>query len=409
MSKQKFELGKAPQITILTCRGDLVVRGWHDVLSDVRGDQYDVQETEKGLTIESQGNLSLRLPYGASLLITELHGNLVVKQIEGEINLAEVKGNVVVKNIGDANIETVYGNLIAKNVDGTLSINEVHHDLVLRNIQAAHLYRINGDMAARNISGALSIKEALGDVNVRTVNGDLAIDKVRRDINLRNLGGVNRVEEVAGDIRLRGGLISGKHHFKANGDIVVTWPEDEPLIVAAVAPEISNRLVLEDPTQEGGRLSGRMGDGQTYLNLEADGRIILRSTHALGAAWDPFDEEEFGAGVAGIADVVSETISEKMNQLSQRLSEKFGPEYTQRLEEKVQAAARRAEEAVTRAEKAVKRSRWPGERAGWTPPTPAAPKEREVSAEEQLKILQMLEKGNITPEEANMLLDALEG
>ncbi len=71
-------------------------------------------------------------------------------------------------------------------------------------------------------------------------------------------------------------------------------------------------------------------------------------------------------------------------------------------------AAQKAERAVQRAMRQADRARRQAD--AWTPP-PASPKPKKkqpVSPEEQMKILNMLEKGIISVEEANTLLKALE-
>ena len=89
---------------------------------------------------------------------------------------------------------------------------------------------------------------------------------------------------------------------------------------------------------------------------------------------------------------------------------RFGPEFGQRMAEK---AARQAERAAERAERAGERARRKGEWRGRAPvadaPPPAAAARRTASPEEQMKILKMVETGAITPEDAGMLLEALEG
>jgi len=99
-------------------------------------------------------------------------------------------------------------------------------------------------------------------------------------------------------------------------------------------------------------------------------------------------------------------------EMSARMEERFGGDYAQRLAEK---AARKAEQAVARAARhAARHQRQANE---WyvppVPPVPPAPpyqkaRRRQPSAEEQVKILSMLEKGIISVDEAETLLRALE-
>jgi hypothetical protein len=92
----------------------------------------------------------------------------------------------------------------------------------------------------------------------------------------------------------------------------------------------------------------------------------------------------------------------------------FGPEFTARMEQQAMKAAAKAEQAAAKAvqqfEKSAKQMRWQSDHTMWKPATPTPPgKEAQATAEEQLKILKMVEKGIISPEDASTLLEAIEG
>jgi hypothetical protein len=267
------------------------------------------------------------------------------------------------------------------------------------------------------VNGAAKLKAVMGDVSLRTVNDGVTIGKGHRDVNLRNLGGVNMVEMVHGDIRLRGGLAAGKHVFEASGDIVVRWPIDTPLNVEATAPNIRSRLSFDEVTEEGNHFTGRIGDGETFLILEAQGRIILKELETPKDSWGmggSFDFD-FVADLEGLGDQINAEISSRMGQLSTRLEQEFGPEFSARLEKKAQEAAVKAEQAAEKAmrhaEKAAKKARWQTRGTAWVSPADASKKkstkQKKATEEEQIKILKMVEKGIISPEEANTLLEAI--
>ncbi len=99
-----------------------------------------------------------------------------------------------------------------------------------------------------------------------------------------------------------------------------------------------------------------------------------------------------------------------MSDWSSRFEREFGPEFASRMDKTAQEAAVRAERAARKAEKAIKKVRWQAEPGGTPHARPAAEsKERVATEEEQLKILRMVEKGIISPEEASALLQAIEG
>jgi hypothetical protein len=112
----------------------------------------------------------------------------------------------------------------------------------------------------------------------------------------------------------------------------------------------------------------------------------------------------------GMNENIEAEINQHMARLSRELEKKFGPEFRQEIETKI---ARKVEKATAKAEKAADKGRfrsWTFSEGVVSSPSATQPqREKSVSPEEQLKILKMVESGSITPEEAHMLLEALEG
>lgn len=420
MSKQRIETIKAPHIQ-LACEGDLRVNSWAESAVLIRGREVEIQDSQKAgeqalsdtLTIRGAGDLVVTVPAAASINISAVHGDVVAKNIEGAFEVAEANGDVSLNNMASIEVGVVHGDLSARNVSGAVTLNEVMGDASLRNISKIIANAIYGDFALNNTEGTVQVQSVMGDFSLRNVHGDINLETVHRDINLRNSSGLVHVAQVHGDIRLTGGLIPGKHHLKASGDIVLRWPKDAPLHVEAVAPKISNRLELLDVVEEEGRLSGRIGDGETFLILEANGRIILKDVQPTNE-WEDFDGTEFDFDLSGLGEKIAGEISTRMEELSHRLEENLGPAFTAKMEEQALKAAAKAEKAAAKAmqqvEKTARQVRWQSDHPMWksaAPPTPA--KERQATEEEQLKILKMVENGTISPDEASTLLEAIEG
>ncbi len=413
MAQERIETGKSPQLHI-TCHGDLLVKGWAESSVLINGDGYTAEEVEKGLVIESSGDLKLFVPAGAEINVPEVNGDLAAKNIDGEFLLHQVLGDLTVSNLGPVSVDTANGDIRIQNLSGTLGIGEVMGDLSIRNVEGIEVTSIYGDFAAKNVVGGVQIISAMGDVNLRTVNKDVTIDEGYRDVNLRNIGGRIKVLEAKGDIRLRGGLAPGKHTLNAQGDIVVRWPVIEPVNLEAKAASIKNRLILSDLVEKEGFLSGRLGDGETFLFLDAKGRIVLKEANRGQKSW----QQEAGAvfevdlDLNGLGDQISSEINYRIDEWSKRMETQFGPEFAYNIEKKAQEAANRAEKAAERAmrkaEKVAQKVKWQSDQSAWQPPARAATKEKKTSEAEQLKILQMVESGVISPEEATTLLEALE-
>lgn len=417
MGQEQFSTGKAPQISIAECHGNLVIRSWSEPAVLVNGNDYEANEIDEGLSIIARGDLKLMVPTLADLSIASVAGDVAIKNVDGAVSLVDAARDVVVSGLDTVKINTIRGDLSAKNIDGVVSVELVEGDAVLRNVGEVIITTVQGDVSLHNVNGSVQLEQVQGDLALRTINGDVAVTQGQRDAALRNLGGRNSLKRIQGDIRLYGGLASGEHSFNAEGDIVVRWPTGAPLELVATAPKIVNRLHFDKVVETGDNLTGHIGDGQTTVKLTAGGRIELKETPIVDNRWESegFGETgfdfDFGVDLAGLGERISREVSEHVSRITADIESKFGPEFTRRWEEKIM---RKAERAAEKAERAAEKARRRAERSmrqhgRWSPPPrPSAPK-RKATSEEQLKILRMVEKGIITPDEANTLLEALEG
>ena len=425
MAVQIIETKKQPIIEIENCNGDLEIRPWMELAVRASG-EYEFENKEGDLLFKSSEDLRLDIPEGSNLKIGTISGDLVVKNINGEISINNVLGDAVLTNLNLVKINEVHGDLSAKSLQGPIYVELIDGDVLLRNIgNDVSIAQINGDLAGYFINGAVSLKQVTGDVSLRTINGDIDIDLIRRDVNLRNLGGVCNIKKTLGDIRLMGGLAAGKHEFAAGGDIVVRWPVHAPIDLLAQGAEIKNKLPLMDVKDMESGFSGHIGDGETVVQLTAGGKILLKEAQLIDEKWNSGSDESFGmdfmVDLAGIGERVSAEVNHHLSKMTNQLENHFGPEFAQNISNKVtqqaERAARQAERAADKARKfaereATRADRW-NQATSSSKPHPSPPKPEptpnKTSTEEQLKILKMVENGTITPEDATILLEALEG
>jgi hypothetical protein len=429
MSQERIELGENPRLT-LECQGDLKIVGWSETAVLLKGADYETQETEDGLLIQSQGDLRLTAPGHAALTVRQAQGDLSIKQVSGPVNAADIFGDAMLVGLGQVKLQTVHGDLSAKQLAEPLNVETVYGDLSCRQIFGANVAIVHGDFTARYVSGDMRLGTVNGDVNLAYSSGGLSLEQGRRDVNVRQVEGLLQLKQVSGDIRLRGGLGEGEHYCQANGDIVVRWPADTPLNLDATAPTILNRLALEGLEEKEGRLVGSLGAGKTHLTLIANGRIILKESRQGQVEWEGGDEDfsfGFSLDFENLGERIGREVEAQMSRLSAEFQNQFGPEFAQKMAEKMtrqaEKAAARAERAAERAQQqAEKQTRWQSNWGAPPPPPPpprpakpgkptkaTKPPEPKATPEEQLKILKMVEQGVISPEEANTLLEAIEG
>ncbi len=405
MEKQTFKTEGVPTLSIVECRGDMTISG--SPKSDVflHAEQSDLEASQEGDTImvTCQSDLRVEAPYGASIQIQQVSGDLVIKRVQGSIVLGVVGGDLVLSRVGAATIE-----------------------------------KVGGDLSCRVVDGDLTVKKVQGDMSVRNVSGQVMIDLAGRDLGARELQGDAYAKEVQGDVRLRTAFLPGQeYHFKALGDIVARVPldTDADLTLRSGRDSIRIKAALEDKVEAGGQVTGRLGSGGAKVVLEAEKDLVLV---ARGTSWDQVGVDigtlgaeigvEFGTEFASLAEEIAAQVQAHMEGVSAQLEEKLA-----HLEVDVagidqraaQAAKRAAEQARKQIERAAERLRRKAEReaekarrradkARWKAnlsssrgaPTPE-PTGEPVSDTERLVILNMVAEGKISIEEAESLLEAL--
>lgn len=404
--KEQIATETHPTIRVESCKGNLIVRGWSEAALQIKGD-HKLQETEKGFVLSGEGELRLAVPEETMLFIGRVEGELSLKNIAGAVVIEEIRGDAALAGVGATEIARVHGDLSARKVNGVLTVEQVHGDAAIRHADEVVLRAVYGDLSARSVNGSCTIDLVSGDADLRGVDGDLFVGQGNRDVNVAGVSGQVEVAGVLGDIRLRGGLSRGEHTLEANGDVVVRWPSAASLAVVATGKQVNNHLSLVDVVQEDGRLTGHIGEGDCHLTLNAGGRVILKEQDMSGdGPWmGVYDDMGSGIGVdmANVAARIEAEMNNHLVRLTRDLESKFGAEFGQRISEKI---ARKSERAAERVRRRVDvRGRPAGADFATTPPSPVR---KTPSTEEQLKILKMVETGKITPEEAGMLLEALE-
>lgn len=419
MSGQRLETTDNPVVIIQEAHRDVVVKGWSDPVLVVNGQQVEVQETDKGFMITGQGDITIKLPAAATITILQAHRDLVVKGVTGDLTVGEVNRDVVLRRIGAAEIGRVHHDLVVRSAEGLVQIAEVQGDVSLRDAADVTLGTIHGDVSGRALNGHLIVKEIMGDLALRGVAGNVNLGVIHRDVSLKGIDGLVNLAQGRGDVRLLGPLAEGKHELHCQRDLVLRWPASAPMQLTATAPQIRNRLPLEEIVEGDGMLTGHLGKGGADLSLSAEGRIVLKPAEMVDEKWFAFafDDGDFDIEMGGLGDKISSEVNERMKdvrqklaQMSSELEERLGSKFSSRFEthasRMAEKAERVAEKALQKAEIALKQTRQKGAAAP-SPIAPVAPK-RAISPEEKLKILKMLEKGIINVEEADNLLAALE-
>ncbi len=420
MDKHTINTGMAPEIGIESIMGNLQVKGWDRPEVSIRANPDDLSLTEEQddlLQIGCQGNCTLYLPQGATVHADKIHGETRFKLLEDQLSIGEALGPVTLRHVAETTIQNCHGDLFAKYLSGNL-----HADRVLGN---AYIREVQGDCVINDIAGNLELRSVEGDIQVSS----------------------------QGNVRVRLPYLGGKvYQIKAQGNAHIRIPSDANLSLHLECG--SNNLSLKLPDQprhlQASELDLVLGSGEAEMTISARGNLYLVQE-------ETGDEErdfgyDFGEEFGGISEHFSEQIAQQietqiesqmealgqeLNEQMEKLSSSMGrsglsedeierimertrkesEKATERaqermrraqekMEQKLEAARRRTEQKAQAAERRSQ-SRKRSWNFDWAKPQPA-PEKSQVSDEERLMILHMLEQKKISLEEAEQLLSALE-
>ena len=418
MDKQFATTSASPHI-LLNITGDLRLKGQDEfevVAKSDNPEDLSLESRDDQVVIRSSGNCNVRVPRDAVIQVQAVHGNAIIKALDGDLGVDIVNGDLELRSVSRINIGTVNGNVSAKNVDGDLKIAQA-----------------NGDISARGVQGDF------------TVSG-----KISGNLSLRDVGG-SATASADGNITLQLDPAPGhQYDFTCQGNLFCRLSEGASAEISV--PKASQVMVdlpgihASAPVQTPYALT--LGEGDAKVSLSADGNVIL-DTHAPDWGMEDFDID-MGSEVEGMADAVSQQISQQVDLQMRMIEEQLNTQLasltmrlsaakltedqahrieerareasqraTQRAQERVRRAQDRMEQKLAAAQRKLEQRSQAREHASHhgrhsfsfniqTPSTPPTPVGEPVSEEERLVILRMLEQKKITMDQAEELLSALE-
>lgn len=357
MVSERYETGPSPHIVVLECTGSLDIRGGDREEVRIQGDEVpcEVQHTEGRLEVRCAGGCAIRMPQDSSVEAHSVRGALYLRDIGGDVRVGAAHGTCQARRVGALYIERAHGEVTLREIQREASIGAVGGSLYLR--------EMGGPVAIGEVGGELLARDVPYGVTVGHVGGNLA---VRSHFE----AGVHSSFSVGGSALFR--LLPGAGvRFVLPMEVALKLDRGMKSFT-----EGEHRIVI-------------LGDGAATVHIEraASVRIKLRDDYLLD------DESAFAFAAA-------EAVDEQLQRLPGQIRS--------RVEQHLNAARRRVERARRRAERATRAAHGVGVWLSLSPeglPHRAEP----VSDEERLAILKMLEEGKITVEQAQELLDALEG
>ena len=372
------------------------------------------------ITIHQVGN-DLAVRDIGPITITQIGTDFSAKRTNGKLSIEKVGSSATLRDVGEVAIGSVGSQLIAKRIRGDLSIGtQVGGNAVVRDVDGQILVKsVGGNLHLRDVSGGITA-EIGGNATVEFSPVSWQAYGVNSGGNLRchipdDANAKFEITSGARDIRIKTSNISEKWE---EGEYTFILGEGAASIKLAAggtvnitAREIDFKDV-EDFEVDFGEEIGSMAEEiaeQATRQIEAQLEMLESNlnVHLSGLATS--------LGTAGLAEEKARELEERLEQARERAAQRAeaaAQRVQHKIELKIAAAQRKAERktraSAARAARKARESR--GDRyfsvlSSPPPPKPADP----VSDQERMMILQMLQDKKIDVEQAEKLLSALEG
>lgn len=385
MEQKSVATSLAPDVLIESVQGSLQVKGWDrpEVMLKSPGGESELEESEDAVRLRCSSDCVLRVPHAAAVEVHMVDGEAYFKLLEEPLSIQKIGGSLRLNDVAGVRINTVAGNLHARRIQGDLEIDQV-----------------GGNAGVRQVEGACILTTVGGNLELRDIEGDVGAD-------------------AGGTARLRlSQALAQSYELVAGGNVECRLPEGASLRVSLESGGQRIRVRLPESTKTyGGEASFDLGAGEGTLEARAGGMIDFR---VYGGEWAPDESddvfmEDFGRQISEQIESQMDQLSEKLSHLSSVFeSSGFSSEQADRIARKAreagERAAIRAQERVARElEKARRRAESKASRGRKVAYQASSPEPSGATDEERLMILQMLEQKKISVQQAQELLNALEG
>jgi hypothetical protein len=327
------------------------------------GDSFRMKDEDGTIYLHANSDTKLRLPATANLVLERVNGDASILGMSGKVEVQKVGGDLHFQSLNGISVDSVGGDCIFKEIDGAVEIKRVGGDLDGFKVGDISVYGVGGDAELSAVSGKVQL----------TTGGDAHVQMARSAI--------------------------GETHIHAGGDIALAVLENAQanLKLNSQSEEISVHACGQHLDVEEESYTLPLGTGGALVELNAGGEIQVREgKEAMGEF--SFVFEDLGDTWRDFGREIEEKIRHSMKGVNHQLRH----------------AGWEASHAMRQA--ADKMEGFAGHEGkvygfGFEPESAAAAtKEKKVASdEERMLVLKMLQDKKISVEEAEKLLQALEG
>jgi DUF4097 and DUF4098 domain-containing protein YvlB len=333
---------------------------------------------------------------GGEVHLQDVRGDLRLERLTGQVLLQHAAGDIRADDVAELHIlggcsgdlRFSGGNLVAEMIAGDLRVSEG---------AAVRLNSVHGDLWLETLSGSVDIGQAYSDARLAELGGAAHIGRLMGDLRATDIAGGLDVPELNGDVILEGPFGAGAaYSISANGDVQLALPANADVRLTVRATGRIRSDVPLTPMADGTpTFSATIGEGASEIHLAGRGDLRVTQEGASGKGWQ-------GHGAAE-----GDPFADLHN---------LGDRIRQQVSASLAAAGINIESGEINWGRGARGFRGPRPvpPAPPVPPTPPAPPARakapeppRATAAEQIAILQMVQDGKISADEADLLLRAL--
>jgi len=408
MYQKRTTTSESPRVEVTACRGSLVVAAWDkaEVLIEVDSEEsLTMEQREDAVALVANRDCGLTLPSGASLVVIQAQGDLSVQGGRGIVEVTTVQGDAHFQDgAASASLSKVQGDLTVERWKAAVRAGTVQGDARVRQVDGpVELGTVGGDLLVEEINGPLSARSVAGDAYLRQLNGMLYLSDIGVDLVGRAWTAGADVAQVGGDVSLKT-VFAGPftYDLQAQGNVVVkALPgSSATFTLQAAKGQIRAKGVTGEVTEEG-KWEAAIGGGEARVTLTSTHRNVLLKAVGEGDENQKSDAFDFLAADFGRIGAEAGVAAQELAwRIQQRVADKLA-----RID--FEAIARREAEKQKKAQWKVGRHfEWDASRSS---KRTARQSQASSEEEERLAVLRMLAEGKISAQEAETLLQALEG
>jgi hypothetical protein len=380
--------------------------------------QCEIDAPQLATLVEDNGHVyitvnsscQLTVPAASAIQIEKGMGSVKIANIHNAIEIEKVLGNLVLDQVGQANVGRVGGNFSVQKASGTVQVEKVGGTLVVHEVAAFSCEKVGGNCYVKSVENGFTLGKAGGKFLGQDIGGEVVVERIGGTFLGKNL-------TLKGDLRTGGQIHLSRFNFhkslglRAGGEIQLMVADDLDDVKFDLKSGAENITI----SLRGDDLS--IGDKYyEYLLGQEKKRTLEAASGGFISILPVSDPDE------DIVGDLSRYFEYEDSPLSEMIQERV-VHATRRTEAKVRAAEVRLEQIRERIEKhrgfdvhvdfEEGDLPKPADRKPVSPVPPVPPVTRPAGKkgatdEERLMILQMLQDSKISVDEAEALFKAME-